>query len=246
MRQHNELVVSLVELHTGNVHIDTFFELRLELLQDEIAHLAVGLLQVTVVDDGVEVAGRGAVGQFGLGRVQTLAQTLLGLRLAISEALLELLDGWRFDEDEDRVEMRVSDLLDALDFDVQYANLAQILNVLDGLFAKIKKAAVKVIGELLRCSPGPIHVTAENCRLDELSVLDSSLHRFNAHEVIVDAVLLSIARLSGRVRDAEAESIRKLLEESLEKSALARSRRTADHQRTRSLLDHLVCEGCDD
>lgn len=246
MRQHNELVVSLVELHTGNVHIDTFFELRLELLQDEIAHLDVGLLQVTVVDDGVEVAGRGAVGQFGLGRVQALAQTLFGLRLAISEALLELLDGWRFDEDEDRVEMRVSDLLDALDFDVQYANLAQILNVLDGLFAKIKKVAVKVIGELLRCSPGPIHVTAENCRLDELSVLDSSLHRFNAHEVIVDAVLLTIARLSGRVRDAEAESMWKLLEESLEKSALARSRRTADHQRTRSLLDHLVCESCDD
>lgn len=36
MRQHNELVISILKLHTSNVHINTFFELSFKLLQYEI------------------------------------------------------------------------------------------------------------------------------------------------------------------------------------------------------------------
>lgn len=44
--------------------------------------------------------------------------------------------------------------------------------------------------------PSSVHVTAENCRLNEITVLDSSLHVLNRHKVIVDTVLFTIARLS--------------------------------------------------
>lgn len=88
------------------------------------------------MNDHVEIAGRGAIVELNLGRVQTLLQTLLVLRVSLSQALLQLLDGWRLDEHEDRVEMGIPDLLHSFDLDVQDADLPVFLNVLDGFSAK--------------------------------------------------------------------------------------------------------------
>lgn len=93
-----KLMITLGQLHTIEVHVNTFFELRFELLQDEVAQFNVRLLQLMIVDDGVKVAGRCSVSKFSSGCVQSLLKTFLGFCVSLSQALLQLFDGWRLNE----------------------------------------------------------------------------------------------------------------------------------------------------
>lgn len=87
MRQNKELVmlvIAILKFHTGNVHINTFFELRLEFLQDKVAQFVIGALQVKVVYDNVKVAGRRSVSEFNLGCVEALSEALFSFCVSLS------------------------------------------------------------------------------------------------------------------------------------------------------------------
>jgi hypothetical protein len=96
-----------------------------------------------VVDDDVEVSFRQTVFEFNFGGVQAFLKTLLGFCVSVSQALFELFDGWWLDEHEDWIEMRISDLFDAFDFNVKYTNFALLLHVLDRFFAKNSEIVCK-------------------------------------------------------------------------------------------------------
>lgn len=147
----------LRELHSTKSHINTFFKLRFELFQYEIAQFDVSFLQIVIVNDGVEVSWSSSVFELDLCRVQTLCESFLGLRVSFTQSILQLLDRWWLNKDQNRVEVRVSDLLNAFYLNIQHANLTVFLHILDCLFAKNKSQmnffvyVVSIDGSLTLC-----------------------------------------------------------------------------------------------
>jgi hypothetical protein len=196
------LMITVLKLHTIEIDINTFFELLFELFENEIAQLNVGFLQVEIVDDNIEVSWCQSVFELDSGGVETLHKTLFCLSVPLTQTLFQFFDGWRLDEHKDGVQVRISDLFDAFDLNVQNTHLSVLLNIFYGFFAKTKKRKFDCLPKMETRSislPCTIHVATENCSLDEFSVFDSSLHVLNSYEMIVDSVFLSIARLSCRV-----------------------------------------------
>jgi hypothetical protein len=98
---------------------------------------------VEIVNDNVEVSGRESIFEFNLGCVQSFGETFFSFCVSFSQALFQLFDRWWLDEDENWVEMGISDLFYAFDFNVKDTNFSVFLNVFDGFFAK-KRIELKI------------------------------------------------------------------------------------------------------
>lgn len=122
---------TLGKLNTVNIHVYTFFELCLQLLQNKIAQFFVGFLEYEIVNDDVEVSWLETVLEFNLGCVQTLSEAFFRFGVSLAKSVFQFFDGWRLDEHENWIEMGVSDLFNAFDFNVQHANFSCSLHSLD-------------------------------------------------------------------------------------------------------------------
>lgn len=89
---------------------------------------------------------------------------------------------------------------------------------MERIFLSLIKRSTNSVVDFL---PRSIHVATEDGRFNEFTVLNSSLHVFDANEVIMNAVLFAIAGFPGRVRDAEAKCVWEFFEETLEQCAFA-------------------------
>ena len=142
----------------------------------------------------------------------SLTETLLSLRPAVSQPLLQLLQRGRLDEDVERTEVRLLHRLHALHVDVEDADLAPGQDVLDGRLA------------------GAVHVAAELGVLDELTLLHQVLHGLPGDVVVVPALHLPRPGLPGGVGDAEPEILPELGHQLLHHGGLPGAAGPAEHQ----------------
>ena len=95
-------------------------------------HSGEALLQVSIHEDAVKVAGRLSVFEFGRRVGQTRLDGLLAFGGSSPQALLQFgLGGWR-DEDVEGIESALLDFLHALHVNVENTDLALFLHIFDG------------------------------------------------------------------------------------------------------------------